>query len=193
MIVHRDARRDVVGTDVPARFAVTVQVIVIVFANAGSSETKSTACTRTPSTISTNRTSTRRAAKQSNLPRIPAGGSHTSNATGSRRAAYTPVHDRHVATTRAASLGERLDGASDEEYSSEMTTLCITTVVDVRFVTGPSDSVTAATLGHLIERIREAVESHSTRVISGIDVSFCDGGVVGGEAPTTVAVDVGAE
>jgi hypothetical protein len=88
---------------------------------------------------------------------------------------------------------DRLDGVSDQEYGSDMTTFCITTVVDVHFVTEPSDSVTSATLGKLIERIREGVESHSTRVISGIDVTFCDGGVVGGEAPTTDAADAGAE
>jgi hypothetical protein len=98
-----------------------------------------------------------------------------------------------AATTRAASLGDRLDGGSDQEYRNDMTTFCITTVVDVRFVTEPSDSVSSATLGHLLDRIREAVESHSTRVISGIDVTFCDGGIVGGEASTTVAVDAGAE
>ena len=116
VVLGGDAGGDVVGADVhprPGVTAVTSQVIVMVPAKAGSSETKSTACTtRTPGTTSTKRASTmsesavalpacsrgvrvrqdepvrpaRPGVERSNLPLIPSGGSQAVSASGSTRA-----------------------------------------------------------------------------------------------------------
>ena len=57
-------------------------------------------------------------------------------------------------------------------------TFNVTVVTEIDFVGTPSDDVVHTHLERLIESLRTAAESLSTRVTAGVRVPFCGGGVV---------------
>jgi hypothetical protein len=57
-------------------------------------------------------------------------------------------------------------------------TYCVTVVADIGFVSPPSDDLVASHLSRLVELVTEAVDGLSTRVVSGVTVTYCGGGAV---------------
>jgi hypothetical protein len=66
-------------------------------------------------------------------------------------------------------------------------TYCVTVVADVTFVTPPGDELVRSHLGKIVGLVSEAVDGLTTRSVSGVRVTYCDGGalVQGGGARTT--------
>ena len=57
-------------------------------------------------------------------------------------------------------------------------TFSVTVVTEIDFVGSPSDDVVQSHLERLVESLKAAAESLSTRVTGSVRVPFCGGGVV---------------
>jgi hypothetical protein len=57
-------------------------------------------------------------------------------------------------------------------------TFKVTVVTEIDFVGSPSDDVVQGHLERLVESLKTAAESLSTRVTASVRVPFCGGGVV---------------
>jgi hypothetical protein len=66
-------------------------------------------------------------------------------------------------------------------------TYCVTVVADVTFVTPPGDELVQSQshLRKIVGLVSEAVDGLTTRSVSGVRVTYCDGGALdqGGAAP----------
>jgi hypothetical protein len=59
------------------------------------------------------------------------------------------------------------------------TSFVVTVVTEIDFVGSASDDLVASHLERIVERVREAAESVSTRVTAAVHVTYCGGGAIG--------------
>jgi hypothetical protein len=77
--------------------------------------------------------------------------------------------------------GARLDAAGERHAAGRtdmLRTFSVTVVTEIDFVGSPSDDVVHSHLERLVDSLKEAAESLSTRVTGGVRVAFCGGSVV---------------
>jgi hypothetical protein len=59
------------------------------------------------------------------------------------------------------------------------TSFVVTVVTEIDFVGSATDDMVASHLARIVEHVRHAADSVSTRVTAAVRVTYCDGGVVG--------------
>lgn len=57
---------------------------------------------------------------------------------------------------------------------------CVTVVTEIDFVQAVSEEVMSRHLEDIVDAVRTAAGSISTRLTSAVNVTYCEGGVIGG-------------
>jgi len=64
---------------------------------------------------------------------------------------------------------------------------CVTVVTEIDFVQAASEDVINRHLADIIDAVRSAAGSISTRVTAAVNVTYCEGGVIGGARDSTMS------